>query len=144
MSSEVSAVEKVLQVYFDGLYEGDTKKLGEVFHHARISMPRPVTARPATGRVASGSRWWKAGRPVRPRQRTRRPNRVDRLLRPGTAIARSNANCRALLHRLSDAAEVDGRWQIISKTFHTVTKETCLRLPVYGGIQEGQPQVGCR
>ena len=34
MSSEVSAVEKVLQVYFDGLYEGDTKKLGEVFHLA--------------------------------------------------------------------------------------------------------------
>ena len=34
MSSEVSAVEKVLQVYFDGRYEGDTKKLGEVFHSA--------------------------------------------------------------------------------------------------------------
>ena len=34
MSSEVSAVEKVLQVYFDGLYEGDTRKLGEVFHSA--------------------------------------------------------------------------------------------------------------
>ena len=34
MSSEVSAVEKVLQVYFDGLYEGDTKKLGEAFHPA--------------------------------------------------------------------------------------------------------------
>jgi len=34
MSSEVAAVEKVLQVYFDGLYEGDTKKLGEAFHPA--------------------------------------------------------------------------------------------------------------
>ena len=32
MSSEVAAIEKVLQVYFDGLYEGDTKKLGEAFH----------------------------------------------------------------------------------------------------------------
>ena len=32
MSSEVAAIEKVLQVYFDGLYEGDTRKLGEAFH----------------------------------------------------------------------------------------------------------------
>ena len=32
MSSDVADVEKVLQVYFDGLYEGDTKKLGEAFH----------------------------------------------------------------------------------------------------------------
>ena len=32
MSSDVAAIEKVLQVYFDGLYEGDTKKLGEAFH----------------------------------------------------------------------------------------------------------------
>ena len=30
MSSDVAAIEKVLQVYFDGLHEGDTRKLGEV------------------------------------------------------------------------------------------------------------------
>lgn len=34
MSSDVAEIEKVLQVYFDGLYEGDTKKLGEAFHPA--------------------------------------------------------------------------------------------------------------
>ena len=34
MSSDVAEVEKVLQVYFDGLYEGDTRKLGEAFHPA--------------------------------------------------------------------------------------------------------------
>ena len=34
MSSDVAEVEKVLQVYFDGLYEGDTAKLGEAFHPA--------------------------------------------------------------------------------------------------------------
>src|SRR5882724_4397175 len=32
MSSDVAEVEKVLQVYFDGLYEGDTRKLGAAFH----------------------------------------------------------------------------------------------------------------
>ena len=31
MTSEIAAVEKVLQVYFDGIYEGDTGKLGEAF-----------------------------------------------------------------------------------------------------------------
>ena len=34
MSSDVADVEKVLQVYFDGLYEGDTGKLGQAFHPA--------------------------------------------------------------------------------------------------------------
>ena len=34
MSSDVAEVEKVLQVYFDGLYEGDTRKLGQAFHPA--------------------------------------------------------------------------------------------------------------
>lgn len=34
MNSDVAAIEKVLQVYFDGLHEGDTKKLGEAFHPA--------------------------------------------------------------------------------------------------------------
>ena len=34
MSSDVAEIEKVLQVYFDGLYEGDTNKLGEAFHAA--------------------------------------------------------------------------------------------------------------
>ena len=32
MSSDVADIEKVLQVYFDGLYEGDTRKLGQAFH----------------------------------------------------------------------------------------------------------------
>ena len=32
MSSDVAEVEKVLQTYFDGLYEGDTGKLGAAFH----------------------------------------------------------------------------------------------------------------
>ena len=34
MGSDVTEVEKVLQVYFDGLYEGDTGKLGQAFHPA--------------------------------------------------------------------------------------------------------------
>ena len=32
MSNEIPAIETVIQTYFDGLYEGDTKKLGAAFH----------------------------------------------------------------------------------------------------------------
>ena len=32
MSSDVAEVEKVLQTYFDGLYEGDADKLAAIFH----------------------------------------------------------------------------------------------------------------
>ena len=31
-SSDLAAIEAVLQTYFDGLYEGDTDKLGSAFH----------------------------------------------------------------------------------------------------------------
>ena len=32
MTSDLRDIEQALQLYFDGLYEGDTAKLGAVFH----------------------------------------------------------------------------------------------------------------
>ena len=32
MASDLHDLEQALQTYFDGLYEGDTAKLGRVFH----------------------------------------------------------------------------------------------------------------
>ena len=32
MASDLNDLEQALQPYFDGLYEGDTAKLGRVFH----------------------------------------------------------------------------------------------------------------
>ena len=32
MPSDLNDLEQALQTYFDGLYEGDTAKLGRVFH----------------------------------------------------------------------------------------------------------------
>src|SRR6187455_825147 len=88
MSSEVSAVEKVLQVYFDGLYEGDTGKLGQAFH--------PASHLYAAGGDGKASDWQRAGR----------SHRVDRFLRPdhGHRQGRMPAAA-ALLHRLSHAAQ---------------------------------------
>ena len=58
MSSEVSAVEKVLQVYFDGLYEGDTKKLGEVFHSASHLYAAGGDGKASDWPRGEWSRWW--------------------------------------------------------------------------------------
>jgi hypothetical protein len=38
MAYDRSTVEKAVQLYFDGLYEGDADKIGAVFH------PRPTSA----------------------------------------------------------------------------------------------------
>jgi hypothetical protein len=123
MSSEVSAVEKVLQAYFDGLYEGDTKKLGEVFHLARISMPRAVTARQrlAAARVQDGGR-----SAVRQGQGSARADRIVSIDFSGPTTAIAKVECQLPPRYFTEyltLLKVDGRWQIISKTFHTVTKE---------------------
>ena len=34
MASDLHQIEQALQTYFDGMYEGDTDKLGSVFHDA--------------------------------------------------------------------------------------------------------------
>ena len=78
MSSEVSAVEKVLQVYFDGLYEGDTKKLGEVFHLASH-----LYAASGDGKASDWPRgeWFKMveGRPSGKAKGSARADRIVRL-----------------------------------------------------------------
>ena len=95
MSSEVAAVEKVLQVYFDGLYEGDTKKLGEAFHLASH-----LYAASGDGKASDWPRgeWFKMveGRPsARPRA-ARAPIASCRSTSPARPrrSPRSNARCR--------------------------------------------------
>ena len=81
MAGDIDAVEKVVWIYLDGLYEGDTGKLGQAFHEASHlyglreggvdDMPRErwfdLVNKPA---VAQG-----------PRPQAHRPHRLGRLLR---------------------------------------------------------------
>lgn len=125
MSSDVTAVEKVLQVYFDGLYEGDTRKLGEAFHAASHLY--------AAGADGKASDWpvgeWFKMVDSRPSGKAKGSVRADRIVSidfsgPATAIAK--VECQLPPRYFTDyltLLKVDGRWQIISKTFHTVTKE---------------------
>ena len=125
MSTDVSAVEKALQVYFDGLYEGDTGKLGEAFH-ANSHLYAPGADGKATD--------WPRGELFkmvdgRPSGKASGLARADRIVSidfsgPNTAIAK--VECQLPPRYFTDyltLLKVDGRWQIISKTFHTVTKE---------------------
>jgi hypothetical protein len=95
MSSEVAAIEKVLQVYFDGLYEGDTKKLGEAFHPASH-----LYSAGGDGKAADWPRadWFKMmeGRPSAQSKGSARADRIvsiDFSARPRLS-PRSNASCR--------------------------------------------------
>ena len=125
MSSEVVAIEKVLQVYFDGLYEGDTKKLGEAFHPSAH-----LYSADAGGKAADLPRadWFKAVE-SRPSGKAKGSARADRIVSidfagPATAFAKVEGQLppRYFTDYLT-LLKVDGRWQVISKSFHAVTKE---------------------
>src|SRR5712664_2445345 len=124
MSSEVAAIEKVLQVYFDGLYEGDTKKLGEAFHPSSH-----LYSAGGDGKAADWPRadWFKMVE-SRPSAKSKGSARADRIVSidfsgPTTAFAK--VECQIPPRYFTDyltLLKVDGRWQVIAKAFHTVTK----------------------
>ena len=125
MSSDVAEVEKVLQVYFDGLYEGDTAKLGQAFHPAS----HLYSAQP-DGTAADMPRadWFKMveGRKSAKANGSERRDRIVSIdfSGPGTAFAK--VECQIPPRYFTDyltLLKVDGRWQVISKSFHTMTKD---------------------
>lgn len=122
--SEVAAIEKVLQVYFDGLYEGDTTKLGEAFHP--VSHLYSVAG---DGKAADMPRadWFKMveGRKSAKASGSERRDRIVSIdfSGPGTAFAKVECQIppRYFTDYLTFVKLADG-WRIISKTFHTETR----------------------
>ena len=124
MSSDVNDVERVLQTYFDGLYEGDTGKLGHAFHP--MSHLYSVGQ---DGKAADFPRadWFKMveGRKSAKANGSERRDRIVSIdfSGPGTAFAK--VECQIPPRYFTDyltLVKADGRWQVISKTFHTVRK----------------------
>jgi hypothetical protein len=125
MSSDVAAVEAVLQTYFDGLYEGDTKKLGQAFH--------PMSHLYSVGQDGKAADFPRAdwfqmveGRKSAKQNGSERRDRIVSIdfSGPGTAIAK--VECQIPPRYFTDyltLVKAEGRWQVISKTFHTVMKE---------------------
>ena len=124
MSSDVADIEKVLQVYFDGLYEGDTKKLGAAFHPSSH-----LYSVGADGKAADFPRadWFKM---VESRKSAKQngSERRDRIVSidfsgPGTAFAKVECQIppRYFTDYLTFVKLAEG-WRIVSKTFHTETR----------------------
>jgi Putative lumazine-binding len=117
--ADFTAIHSVLQLYVDGLYHSDTRRLAQVFH------PQALYA------TAVGDQpiFWRMGEyfPVvdaRPAPAASGQARTDRVLSieligPVTALAK--LQCSIGPKHFTDLLtliHVDGRWQVISKVFH--------------------------
>jgi hypothetical protein len=124
MQSEIAAIEKTLQTYFDGLYEGDTRKLGEAFHPASH-----LYSVGADGTAADLPRaeWFRMV-DSRPSAKSKGDERRDRIVSidlSGPATAFAKVECQLPPRYFTDyltLLKIDGRWQVIAKAFHAVTK----------------------
>lgn len=123
MTDDIRAIEKTVQTYFDGLYEGDADKIGSVFHavsHLYVANGSEVTDLPR-------EQWLKMVR-ERPSAKSQNLERRDRIVSidisgPGTAIAK--VECQIPPRYFTDyltLLKAENGWQVISKSFHTVTK----------------------
>lgn len=119
MDAGFQEIADQLQVYFDGLYHSDTKRLARVFH------PQAIYACATEGKLLylTMDEYF----PVvdkRPAPASRHEPRTDRIVSidfagPVTAIAKVNcAIGPKVFTDLLTFVKLDGRWQIMSKVFH--------------------------
>lgn len=119
MTPAFDEVAALLQVYFDGLYHSDTRRLRQAFH------PQAIYATASDGPLlALGMDAYFSLVDQRPAPASRGDVRHDRILSiefvgPVTALAK--VECAILPRHFIDLltlVRVDGRWQIIAKVFH--------------------------
>ncbi len=122
MPSDLHDLEQALQTYFDGLYEGDTEKLGRVFHD--VSHLFSVT----DGKLADLPRaqWFEFVRNRKSAQSQDLPRRdwVVQIDRSGPNTAFAKVQCQIPPRYFTDYltfVKLAEGWRIVSKTFHTET-----------------------
>lgn len=124
MADDVAAVEKVVRTYFDGLYEGDTDKLGQAFHEVShlYSMHE--------GGVADlpRAKWFEMvkGRPSAKSKGLPRADRIVSIDFSGPETAFVKVECalhpRYFVDYLTLLKLKDG-WKVVSKTFRADVRE---------------------
>ena len=124
MAGDIEAVEKVVQTYLDGLYEGDTGKLAQAFHE--VSHLYSVS----DGGVADVPRekWFefvkdRASPKSKDLKRTDRIVSVD-LSGPETAFVK--LECSIHPRYFTDyltLLKLNGGWKVVSKTYRTDVRE---------------------
>lgn len=124
MDQNYNDISSALLTYLDGLYEGDTEKLGSVFH------PVCHLFSNSGGEFLDWSRdkWFNVVN-ERPSPKSQGLSRHDRIISIDmsdgtTAIAK--LNCAVPPRYFTDyltLLKLDGRWQIVSKSFRSETHE---------------------
>lgn len=122
MSEDIRAIEKLIHVYFDGLYEGDIKKLGAVFHEVShlysLGKDGAVQDIPRT-------QWFEMvqGRPSGKAQGLRRTDRIVSIDMSGPETAVVKVECSLHPRYFTDYLNLlktkEGGWRIVSKVFRT-------------------------
>ena len=122
MASDLNDLEQALQTYFDGLHEGDTTKLGRVFHD--VAHLFYVT----DGKLGDMSReqWFDlvCSRASAQSQDLRRHDWVVQIDRSGPSTAFAKVQCQIPPRYFTDYltfVKLEEGWRIVSKTFHTET-----------------------
>lgn len=123
-ASDVAAVESTLQIYFDGLHEGDPSKLGQAFHPFAH-----LYAVGADGKATDTPRedWLKAvgGRPSAKSKGDERRDRIVSIDFNGPNAAFAKVECQLPPRYFTDyltLLKIEGRWQVIAKAYTAVTK----------------------
>ena len=124
MSNEITAIEQVVQTYFDGLYEGDTRKLAAAFHevsHLYSMTPEGVQDLPR-------AKWFEMieGRRSGKAQGLARRDRIVSIDMSGPEAALVKVECQLPPRYFTDYLMLlkgrDG-WKIVSKSFRFDVKE---------------------
>lgn len=121
MNSDLAEIERVLEIYFDGLYEASTEKLAQAFHPGshlyHIGPDGKAIVRTRTE--------WLKGWEGRPSAQSKGSERRDRIVTidisgPRTAFAKVECQLPPLyfIDYLTLLKE-DDRWQVVAKAFHT-------------------------
>jgi hypothetical protein len=124
MAGEIDAIETVVWTYLDGLYEGDTRKLGQVFHE--VSHLYSLS----DGGVADVPRekWFEMvkGRPSAKAKGLQRTDRIVSIDLSGPETAFVKLECSIHPRYFTDYLTLlklkDG-WRVVSKTFRTDVRE---------------------
>lgn len=123
MEDDRDQITKVIQTYFDGLYEADAAKLESIF------LPTSALAEVKDGKLAVIPRdaWLDAVR-TRVSAKSQGHERGDRILAleiNGPTMAYVKVNCqlppRYFVDQLS-LLKLDGKWMIAQKVFQTTTR----------------------
>ena len=123
MASDLQDIEQALQLYFDGLYTGDTAKLASVFHPE--SHLFSVTAGKLEDLPRAG--WFEMvkNRPSAASRDLPRRDWIVQIDRSGPDTAFAKVHCqippRFFTDYLTFVRLAEG-WRIISKTFHIANR----------------------